>query len=1008
MRVKFVYKIILSVLLFLISANPLFALQQDNFIIVKSIAANRIVNPALLALYQENTLYLPFDYLTDDLDLALKYDKQNHTISGWIEEESKKVLIDFNKEEGQVGKKIFAVGKKDFIYYEGDIYLNIKLIDEILSSSTDFDFSTQTINMQTIGNLPFEKELSRKEKRDKFDRLSQEKERKRQEDLNKQIYKQKDFLQYPFIDLSARYSIYDTPDGGTDSNFGYSVNASLLTGGFDTNAYLYSSTDKEPPLLSLKTAKIDEEGKILGLFKQLEIGDIYSFSSAENQGAQSGWGIKMSTDSVFNTDGKTYNVRSELPLGWEVELYRNGEMLGYQNSSNDGFFEFTGIPLLLGKNVFKFVFYGPQGQIKEKYDILFFNGNILDKGKTRVKLDYVNKNRYLVEFRDKPRETSLGHHALAEFGYGITDNLTLNLAAIADSLEYPAPYPPGSYIRDDKAFASAELSLFAFGVYSSLSTIADFKENAFTLDYYGQTSLLDWDITFENIYFGDAITNRNIYNDTYIKNQTTLRLNKNIKLGVLGNFPFSYYLSRFSLVSGQDQTEHYVSLSKNLPYSFYVNATYQNSYYISANRTEKLSLNINKIYGPYTIRGNFLYDLTYDGMQTAEIAAYRNLTPQLKAGVKYAYTARDLLNKKYESLYSANLNWSTKIGYFSFEVGTSSWHNNYAFIGYNLSLLPDKRNGKVHTSATKLQGTGAISARAFMDDNMNGLYDANEMVLNEAEFDITPKVNVFDSKKQMKAGSKVLTHIPAYKPVDIALNVNNVQETLSLLSTSGDKTIMLRPAQIVYLDFPVVGTGDIEGSVFIQNDKGRREARGIILKLYNSDTKELLSSKISEYDGYYIFQQLPMGKYQITIDEDQSKDLDLIQTKDVKVILNKFEQLEVRNITLKQIEKEEDEEDEDKEEEESIVEETVSQTPEKADLVLQIQQKAEVKKTPVKAKKSVKRKAGTAKDKPNVAIEKAKEVISDTTSFFRYYWNKFKQYSDEKIEEFQNRFIKKK
>ena len=542
MEMRSIYKIFLFVFLILITANPLFALQQDNFIIVKSIVANRIIDPALIALYQDDTLYLPFDYLTDDLDLVLKYDKQAHIINGWLEEESNKVLIDFNKEEGQVGKNMFAVSEQDFIYYEDDLYLSTKLIDNILRSSTEFDFSTQTITMQTIGNLPFEKELSRKEKRDKFDRLSKEKERKRQEDLNKQIYKQNDLLQYPFIDLSAKYSIYDTPEGGSDSNFGYSVNAALLTGGFDTNAYLYSSTDKEPPILALKTSKIDEDGQILGLFKQLEIGDIYSYSSTENLGAQSGWGIKMSTDSAFNTDGKTYNIRSELPLGWEVELYRNGEMLGYQNSSNDGFFEFTGIPLLLGKNVFKFVFYGPQGQIKEKYDILFFNGNILDKGKTRVKLDYINKNRYLVEFRDKPRETSLGHHGLAEFGYGITDNLTLNLSAIADSLEYPAPYPPGTYTRDDKAFASAELSLFSFGIYSSLSTIADFKENAFTLDYYGQTSLLDWDIIFENIYFGNAITSRNIYNDTYIENQTTLRLSKNLKLGALGFFPFSYYL----------------------------------------------------------------------------------------------------------------------------------------------------------------------------------------------------------------------------------------------------------------------------------------------------------------------------------------------------------------------------------------------------------------------------------------------------------------------------------
>lgn len=997
MEMRSIYKIFLFVFLILITANPLFALQQDNFIIVKSIVANRIIDPALIALYQDDTLYLPFDYLTDDLDLVLKYDKQAHIINGWLEEESNKVLIDFNKEEGQVGKNMFAVSEQDFIYYEDDLYLSTKLIDNILRSSTEFDFSTQTITMQTIGNLPFEKELSRKEKRDKFDRLSKEKERKRQEDLNKQIYKQNDLLQYPFIDLSAKYSIYDTPEGGSDSNFGYSVNAALLTGGFDTNAYLYSSTDKEPPILALKTSKIDEDGQILGLFKQLEIGDIYSYSSTENLGAQSGWGIKMSTDSAFNTDGKTYNIRSELPLGWEVELYRNGEMLGYQNSSNDGFFEFTGIPLLLGKNVFKFVFYGPQGQIKEKYDILFFNGNILDKGKTRVKLDYINKNRYLVEFRDKPRETSLGHHGLAEFGYGITDNLTLNLSAIADSLEYPAPYPPGTYTRDDKAFASAELSLFSFGIYSSLSTIADFKENAFTLDYYGQTSLLDWDIIFENIYFGNAITSRNIYNDTYIENQTTLRLSKNLKLGALGFFPFSYYLSHFSTISNQDQTEHYVSLSKNLPYNFYVNATYQNSYYISANRTENLGLNINKIYGPYTIRANSLYNLTYDVMQNAEISAYRNLTPQLKAGVKYAYTARNLSNKNYESLYSANLNWSTKIGFFSFEIGTSSWHNNYAFIGYNLSLLPDKRNGKVHTSATKLQGTGAISARAFMDNNMNGLYDPDETILHEAEFDLTPKVNIFDSKKEIEKGGKVLTHIPAYKPVDIALNVDNVHETLSLLSTTGDKTVMLRPAQIVYLDFPVVGTGDIEGSVFIQNSKGRREARGIILKLYNADTKELLSSKISEYDGYYIFQQLPMGNYQIAIDEAQSKDLDLVQDNELKVVLNKFEQLEIINIVLRQIEiKEEGEE-----EEESNEEVYLPETPVEPAFAMPNKQKATKAVSQVTPSTTIKAtSAKSKKGKDQTGVDKAKAVISDTKSLFWYYWNLIKEYINTKMQDF--------
>lgn len=926
------YKIILSILVFGVLNCPLFA-QEDNFVIIKSIASNQVIDPAVLALHQNGQLYLPFDYLTKGLSLVLNYNKKEHTITGWVDDESQQVLIEFNKGEGRSGKKMFAVEPSDFIYYEGELYLNLKLVDNILGSTTEFDFNTQTVTMQTIGNLPFEKELTRQQRRDKFDRIAKEKERKRQEELNKEVYTQKDFIQPPFIDLSAKYSIYDN-ETGSDTNLGYSVNASFMTGSFDSNAYLYSSTDKEPPLLTLKTAKIDEDGNILGLFKQLEMGDIYSYSSLENQGAPNGWGIKMSTDDIFNTDGKTYNVRSELPLGWEVELYRNGEMLGYQNTSQDGFFEFTGIPLLLGKNVFKFVFYGPQGQVKEKYDILFFNGNILDKGKTRVKLNYVNKNRYLVELRDKPRDTSLGHYAMGEFGYGITDNLTLTLSAIADSLETPLPYPPGSYIRRDKTFAAAELSLFAYGIFSSLSTIADFKEQALTLSYYAQTSVYDWDIIFENNYFGDAVLSRNIYSDTFIKNQTSFRVSKTLNFGVLGVFPFSYYLSHFCLIDGQDQTEHFVSLSKNLPYNFYVNLTYQNSHYISSTKSENIGLNINKLYGQWMLRSNTLYDLIYHGLRNAEISAYRNLTERLKLGLKYDYVARDIVNKRYESLYSASLNWTTKIGFFSFEVGTSNRHNNYAFISYNLGVLPDKRNGHIYTSASKLQGTGAISAMAFMDANMNGIYDENEVILPDAEFNLKPRINTLDSRHETEEGKKIITHIPAYRRMDVVLNTSNVQDTLSLLNVSGDKTIKLRPAQVMYMDFPVVGTGDIEGTVYIKDNDKRKEARGIILKLYNADTKELVSSKISEYDGYYIFQQLPMGKYEIVIDEDQSKDLDLEQSKQVKITLNEFEQLEIRDIILNQTDTDEDQEEyeEEYEEEETLNEETISE-PEQEELL---------------------------------------------------------------------------
>ena len=42
-------------------------------------------------------------------------------------------------------------------------------------------------------------------------------------------------------------------------------------------------------------------------------------------------------------------MRGALPLGWDAELYRNGQLLAYQGDSVDGRFEFE-VPLVHGNN----------------------------------------------------------------------------------------------------------------------------------------------------------------------------------------------------------------------------------------------------------------------------------------------------------------------------------------------------------------------------------------------------------------------------------------------------------------------------------------------------------------------------------------------------------------------------------------------------------------------------------------------------------------------------------
>ena len=61
-----------------------------------------------------------------------------------------------------------------------------------------------------------------------------------------------------------------------------------------------------------------------------------------------------------------HTFRGDLPEGWEVELYQNRALIGFQQSRPDGLYEFNNVPLVFGLNEFRLVFYGPQGQRREE------------------------------------------------------------------------------------------------------------------------------------------------------------------------------------------------------------------------------------------------------------------------------------------------------------------------------------------------------------------------------------------------------------------------------------------------------------------------------------------------------------------------------------------------------------------------------------------------------------------------------------------------------------------
>ena len=99
--------------------------------------------------------------------------------------------------------------------------------------------------------------------------------------------------------------------------------------------------------------------------------------------------------------------RGELPNGWDAELYRNEQLIGYVQSRGDGRYEFLDVQLFYGQNRFEIVLYGPQGQIRRDVKMIpvglgsippretYYWAAVQDSGRDLINLDSVDPSDFL-------------------------------------------------------------------------------------------------------------------------------------------------------------------------------------------------------------------------------------------------------------------------------------------------------------------------------------------------------------------------------------------------------------------------------------------------------------------------------------------------------------------------------------------------------------------------------------------------------------------------------------
>lgn len=198
-------------------------------------------------------------------------------------------------------------------------------------------------------------------------------------------------------------------------------------------AYAGSNDRGELSDVRLTFEKQDARGRLLGPLHATSwsAGDVFTPGLAIGPRSQGGRGIAFSTGalapaSVFDR----IDLRGELPIGSDAELYVNDVLRSGQRSPVQGRYEFLDVPLARGTNVIKIVTHGPKGERYEQTRVYNVGGGQLAAGESVLSFGIVDQTRSVFRLgSDGVTQDSVsggdGIRAVASAAYGLTSRLTL-------------------------------------------------------------------------------------------------------------------------------------------------------------------------------------------------------------------------------------------------------------------------------------------------------------------------------------------------------------------------------------------------------------------------------------------------------------------------------------------------------------------------------------------------------------------------------------------------------
>jgi len=560
----------------------------------------------------------------------------------------------------------------------------------------------------------------------------------------------------------------------------------------------------------------------------------------------------------FRTTFAHRKFTGTLADGWSVELYQNGALMGTARSRPDGLYDFPDIPLVFGLNIFRLVFHGPLGELREETHRMDIADDQPPPGTFYYQAAALKPTAADIANNLISPDAGTGTSTYTAVEYGLSRALAITGAE--SQVSRPAGIGAQEYTELGFRSVLPYLAIEAYG--SRDRPLAGGKPGtageAILRTGYGYSSLTLSHGEYRDGFLkttGDGSGGT----EGLLRSDSSLALNQSFSLG---SVPCGLTLSRTQeeLIGQGTEIDDALTLSANWPRWNLTNVLSRTQAALQGGTPVPVQDTLTATASEGTGTLQLELGATWlQGRTTLDLwQATREFQTRDGTTIRLGVSGSDSSLRDTSFLASAN-RLSGRFAYgVSLQYAEAGGYNVSFTLG--LSLAREPRTGHWVADASSMSGSGAVSAQAFLDRNGDGRKEPGERTEQDVRYQVGGAELVNRSKDP---GTAFYLNAGNAQEQTIVLEPGSLDEPGQAPRTPGLRFIP-RAGKVFQLDFPVTTLGGISSTTRVRRNGKLAPLGGVEVELVTPAGARVKVIR-SAYDGYFELRDLPLGDYTLQV-----------------------------------------------------------------------------------------------------------------------------------------------